>query len=352
MHKLDYIIVGQGLAGSLLAVELLRRNKKLCVVDHPQQTKASEVAAGMFNPLVFKRAVKSWMADDLLPFMKNYYQGLEDLLGRTFLYEMDVFKLLSTEEVPFWEGKDASGSIAPYLFKLHSGVNIKGIRNAAGLAQITQSGRVDLPLLLSSLKGYIQEKALLLETGFDYHELAMLPHSVQWKGMEAGHVVFCEGAYAIHNPYFNFVPYYLTQGDVLTLEIDGLKEDRIVNKNIYLLPIGQKRFLLGSTYIHGGLSFEKKNENQAYLTHKLDQILDLPYIVSGHKTGVRPTVKDRRPVLGLHPVFPHLAYFNGLGTKGVMLAPYFAHEMAGLLESGIPVNKETRIERFKNMLKG
>lgn len=51
--------------------------------------------------------------------------------------------------------------------------------------------------------------------------------------------------------------------------------------------------------------------------------MKIPYNVVEHKAGVRPSVSDRRPVLGPCKDYEQLVVFNGLGTKGVSLAPFF-----------------------------
>ena len=76
-------------------------------------------------------------------------------------------------------------------------------------------------------------------------------------------------------------------------------------------------------------------------------MLKVPFEITNQQAGIRPTVNDRRPLIGLHPEHPQLAVFNGMGTKGVMLAPFFADQFANFLESATPIDKEVDIARFK-----
>ena len=64
--------------------------------------------------------------------------------------------------------------------------------------------------------------------------------------------------------------------------------------------------------------------------------------------GLRPTSHDRRPVVGLLPDKPQVGVLNGLGTKGVSLAPYFAHQFAESLINGIEMDREVHIGRYFN----
>jgi glycine/D-amino acid oxidase-like deaminating enzyme len=48
----------------------------------------------------------------------------------------------------------------------------------------------------------------------------------------------------------------------------------------------------------------------------------------------------------LIPKHPQVGVFNGLGTKGVSLAPYFAHQFAELLVNGSEIEEEVQIGRY------
>ena len=109
--KVDYIIVGQGLAGTLLAHELYRQKKTFLVYDDPKQPKASEVAAGLINPVVFRRMTKSWMLDDAFPILESTYRQLEDLLQEKLYYPGQMIKVLGEGGAAFWKEKVYTKSI-------------------------------------------------------------------------------------------------------------------------------------------------------------------------------------------------------------------------------------------------
>jgi len=96
--KANYIIVGQGLAGTLLANELIRLGQSLVVFDDPNQIKSSDVAAGLINPAVFRRMTKSWMLDHAFPQMETTYLQLEDLLNQKLYFPNQIYRILSEEE--------------------------------------------------------------------------------------------------------------------------------------------------------------------------------------------------------------------------------------------------------------
>ncbi len=84
------------------------------------------------------------------------------------------------------------------------------------------------------------------------------------------------------------------------------------------------------------------------LTEKLEELISFPYTIINQSWGMRPSTLDRRPILGSHPDHQSVVIFNGLGTKGVSLAPYFSHVLAEWLEKGRPINKEVDIQRYKH----
>ena len=61
------LIVGQGIAGTVLSYKLSQRNISHKVLDNNHQSAATHAAAGLINPITGRNYVKSWMIDDLLP---------------------------------------------------------------------------------------------------------------------------------------------------------------------------------------------------------------------------------------------------------------------------------------------
>ena len=80
-------------------------------------------------------------------------------------------------------------------------------------------------------------------------------------------------------------------------------------------------------------------------TSALKEVISCDFEVIDHLAGVRPTVKDRRPLLGKHNLHNHLYILNGLGTRGVLFAPYLSDKLYQYIENGIPLDNEISIER-------
>ena len=342
-----FLIVGQGIAGSLLAYDMYRAGLNFTIVASPDKSSASDVAAGMYNPIVFKRLTKSWMVDDVLPVMTKVYQDLEKEFGERFLFPMDIIKPLAENETKMWEERIKEGTFSDYLVGIGNNSIGNGIKDFDSYGRVTNSGYLLLGELLKKLHEFFKSKGFLIESNFDYKDVGFIDGEITWHGIYAETIVFCEGQYATQNPYFKNVGFNPTKGELLEIECKELSEDYIINKNLFVMPLGQHRFKIGATYDWKNQNEELTLEARLDLLGRLDNLISLPYTVLNHWAGIRPTVVDRRPVLGTHPLHKHVAIFNGLGTKGVMLAPYFAREMVRFLSvNDYPLAKEVDIKRF------
>ncbi len=348
MKKVDYIIVGQGLAGTVLAQTLLSNNKTVLIIDNPNLSNASKVAAGLYNPVVFKRLVKSWMVDDLLPFMDSFYINAEHLLGDQFYHKNEIVKLFTEEnEKDFWL-KKTKEDVGTYLSKTIQDHFLEDSINAPlGSSETIHAGHLDVNKFLTLFENYFQTINSYSKETFDFKNLIIENDGIVYKNIQANKIIFCEGYKAIENPYFNWLPFKLTKGETLTIKIDAdVKIDKIINKGVFILPIGNTLYKVGATYEWKDLTNSPTEKGKNELIEKLDKVLKVPYQIINHQAGIRPTISDRRPLLGLHPQHPQLVIFNGMGTKGVMLAPFFANHFADFLDGKSILNKEVNIKRF------
>ena len=343
----DVIIAGQGLAGTALAKELLDHNIDFTVVNRYSPTSSSLVAAGIFNPLVFKRLTLTWRVNHVLPKMLSFYTSIEELLGTTLLHRLPLIKLLNEHEFEFWKKRSASPDITDYIKSLLEKPEIQGINSFDACAQVEPAGFVVLKDLITLFGKYLEQTGRYIEDNLDYHDIIVRDDGVEWKGLKAKKLIFCQGVRNQENPFFNFVTFYPVLGELLRIRTKQLNEDKIINKNCYILPQGNHEFVVGSTYHWAYREVRPTDKGRTELFGKLQEILDhIPQVIDFY-AGVRPTIKDRRPVLGFHPEYPQLGIFNGLGTRGVMLAPYFAGEMANMLmDPYYNTLPEVRLERF------
>lgn len=346
-HSYDYFIIGQGIAGSVLAVNLIQREKKVLVIDDDHQTSASVVAAGLVNPVALKRMVPSWRVNELLPSAIQFYREAEKLFNSdTFYHEREILKPFSNkDEVEQWRA-NASKPVGEYLSQeLIPSFHPEYYYNPFGCGVIRQGASLStVPFLLSS-RDFLKANNALLVDRFSFDGLKVSDSNVTYRNYSASRIIFCEGFRAIYNPYFSWLPFRLTKGELLEVTIPGLETEKVVNKGVFILKKDASSYRVGATYQWNNLDAAPSAEARQELCSKLEKIMHHPYEVKDHLAGIRPTVKDHRPFIGKNPDHPSVYIFNGLGSKGVMMAPYFAAHFADHLENNILLDPEVDIAR-------
>ena len=190
-----------------------------------------------------------------------------------------------------------------------------------------------------------EEKDIISEEQFDYNQLMVSDVGVNYKEIEAENIIFCEGFKINQNPYFNYVPLSPTKGELLVIKTKDLP-NCILSQGCFVMPIGNDKYVLGSTYDRDNINQEITKAGKQQLIEKLNMIGNFDFEIIEHRAGVRPTTHDRRPVLGTHPKHSNIHVFNGLGSKGVMLAPHFAGELIEHITKGVQLNEEVSVSRF------
>ncbi len=318
------------------------------VIDNPDASNCSKIAAGIWNPVVFKRLTKSWMADDVLPVMLDFYKKHQERSSETFITQRNIVKLFSEEqEITLWQ-KKSKGELSEYLDKTiykttpYYGLNING----PGLSKVLPSGNLDVKLFLDNTRKFLTDNHSFHNESFD-HSALKISESIQYKNITSKKIIFAEGHLIKNNPYFSYIPMKPAKGEVICIEKQDLKiGNDIINKNAFLMQVGPGSYKAGATYNWSDLTDTPSEKGLKELESKLHKIITGPYKVVKHEAGVRPSVIDRRPVLGSHPIHENIFVFNGLGTKGVMLAPYFAEHMALFLQKKINLIPEVDVARF------
>ena len=340
MRKADYLIIGQGLAGTLLAWFLLERGKSVYIVDQTFPGASSPVAAGIFNPITGRRFVKTWLADEIFPFAEQTYRTLEMVTGAKFYHPKRIIRQIATAaERQEWERKASRPEYETYLKSEQQNELPRDV-------EILGGGNLDVGEFIRRMATYFRERELLEDGMVDHRQVSIGNERVVWRGTEARRMIFCEGYRVLKNPWFGKLPFTHAKGELLTIHAPGLQQEHILNRGIFILPLGGDRYKVGATYDWDDLSAETTINAREEIIEKLKKILDIKYEVIDHEAGIRPTVKDRRPTLGIHPDYPQLGLFNGLGTKGVSLGPYFAHHFTEHLVEGIPLIDAVDIKRF------
>ncbi|MEJ2594410.1 MAG: FAD-dependent oxidoreductase [bacterium] len=297
----------------------------------------------MYNPVTGRRFVKTWMADTIFPFAVDIYHKLEELTSGKFLYPRKIIRSLSAEtEFREWKKKASRPEYKPYLHETDD------VSELPARVEIKGGGNLDVSQLIKTMGDYFRKSDLLISEKLIYRDIQFRKQDIQWSNIQTQSVIFCEGYKAMWNPWFETLPFTHAKGELLTIHAPDLKQHHILSKGVFILPIGNDLYKVGATYDWDDLTTGTTEAAKRELQLKLGKILNCSYTIHEHKAGIRPTVRDRRPLIGLHPEDDRLGIFNGLGTKGVSLAPYFASHFAAHLEEGTPLLSEVDMRRFSS----
>ena len=345
--KTDLIIVGQGIAGTVLALECLQQGYKVIVIDKPELSACSRVAGGIYNPVVFKRLTKSWLADTVLPVMFDFYSQCETLLQSQLLRPMHIAHVLANaDEEALWKRK-AVNELAEFIDPaIHDPSGEFGFLQNR-YAFVTRSGYLDMPGFLQATRRFLREKKMLEEETFDHSKLEFTGANVRYKELMADKIIFCEGALHRNNPLFSHLRFKPAKGEILTIYSEELQLNSILTKDLFILPLAEKNhFKVGATYDWDDLTDETTLKARQELEAKFRSLVPFSYHVIKQEAGVRPSTIDRRPVMGFHHAEPRAGVFNGFGTKGVMLAPFFAKHFCSFMANKSALWQEVDLRRF------
>jgi glycine/D-amino acid oxidase-like deaminating enzyme len=318
MSSPEFLIVGQGLAGTALAWALLHRGRSVLVVDG-ERGGASRLAAGLITPVTGKRLAKSWRWEELSPAAVTFYRSIEVETGEHFFHQRPALRLFASEaereEYQRREPAVLRGLVSPVEY-----VSVAWYDAPLGGFEMPTAARLAVPRYLDVSREHFRTRGAFLAAKCDPTD-----------SFGARTIVFCCGFAPDSDPWFGGIKFNAAKGEMLTIRVPGFAEERVVHRGVWLAPLGDELFRVGSTYTWEPLDAHPTPEGRAEIESKLRAFFKLPYEVIDHRAAVRPVIDAGYPVLGRHPEHLHRAYFNGLGSKGSLLAPFFANQLAAHL---------------------
>lgn len=332
--KNKILIIGQGLAGTVLADKLMRQGHTVRIIDRGHKGTSSSVAAGVINPVTGRRIVKSWMIDDLRTLAKAYYLQVEQVLKIKLWYELPSLRIFTdTAMSNNWGVRMEHEGYQQYLdFAPQEVLENYPIQQASGVGVIHHSARADIRLMIASFRDKWIKEAILIERDFQYQDVEIINEQVLYQKEKYDKIIFCQGWEDMKNPFFVKLPFQVSKGEVLVLRIPTMPEEKIIKRKVAFVPLGNQLFWVGATNFWEFESNAPSQMGEEWLLAEIQAVLstNTTFEIVDHLAAIRPTVRNRRPLIG----FPsdleanksqgRIGIFNGFGTKGTSLVPYWA----------------------------
>lgn len=351
---IDVIILGQGLAGTTLAWSLRRLGARILVVDRSEPITSSKIAAGLITPITGTKMIRSWRQPELWPVAETFYRSIEAETHTTLLSHPVMVRFFcdDQERVQF-ERRTSAGqyrglTIKNFASDYEEGIRTQGISSAVGGFEMSPAGRLDVRAYLATSRTQFEATGEFLEADVDVSreiELVGDRVTIPRLNLTANHLVFCQGYEPGSHPWFGTVELKPAKGEILTVRIPGLNESRVVHAGIWIVPLGRDLYRVGATYDWKHLDQVPTESARHELEQQLDRLVLMPFEVVDHQAAVRPIHKNQYPVMGRHPTNLALSYFNGLGSKGSLQAPFFARQFAAHLMNGTPLDPDVELSR-------
>lgn len=347
MNEVDTIIIGMGLAGCNMYWSLKQAGVTCLCIDPIIADTSSKVAAGMFNPIVGKRFTTAPNATDLFDGAKKYYNTIEQIIQQKIYFEIPLY-------MPFQNiahQNDWSLKMPKLREWIHNNPDLEqtllgNYKSEFGGFFVNKTGYVNSNLYVNATLEYCKNNNELLIENVDFTQINMKDKT--YNNYQAKNIIFCEGVNVLNNPFIKQKFLNLAKGQLLCGRSSSALPKIIYNGKIYIIPTSEKEFICGATYEWDYINNEPDEFGKNYLIEELNKVVKFDYTITDHKAATRPTVIDRKPIVGnINQENKDIYILNGLGTKGVVLAPYLATLITDNIINNIEIPKELSIERFK-----
>ncbi len=343
----DYLIIGQGIGGTMLSYQAIKRNKSFKLIDNSFQHSASIISSGVINPVTGRRIVKTWMIEELMGKAKTDYEDISSLLGKDIIKYAEITRLIKdVEEENIWTAR-VQNDVVSYLTEIKEAKLYEDyFKNFRSVGKISPAIVIDIEKLLTEWKRYLNVRGNLIESLVEKNELVLNGEGVQYKDMQFKKLIFADGQQGLSKEFFKFLKYEDAKGEVIYIQSDQFRCDEMVKASINIIPLKANQYWVGSNYEWNPVDDKPSDSVKERLINKLNISVTFEYEVIDHKSAIRACTKDRKPYIGVHPDHSQLVIFNGLGTKGMSLAPYFSEHLFDHLENNVTLMSEVDINRL------
>lgn len=341
MINVDYIIVGGGYAGIFFAHQLIKNNRTFIIFSENGKS-ASQVSAGIVNPVVLKKFTTFWLAQEQISFLKGTVKEIEKYTGKNYLINENIHRIFhDRKEQELWLSKSETEQLEPFLnpeFK-----NLETVLNPFAAGSVNLSARLNVEEFFNDFKTFLKENNHLREQHFDYSIIT----DKSYEQISFKHIVFCEGIGVKNNPFFSEIPVMANKGHHLKVQLSKpLTNSFTLKKKHFLFPLSGDNYYYGGTYDPNERTNEIDDFAKQQLIEGLSEFYPHDFEINEVNFGFRPTVRDRRPILGSHSEHPNFYVFNGLGARGILNGCFFSKELYEHIENQKPLMPEVDLNRF------
>ncbi|MDA9774116.1 FAD-dependent oxidoreductase [Saprospiraceae bacterium] len=347
----DLLIVGQGLAGINLSYDALSKGLDVHHIHFPTVGESTKVAAGLINPITGRRFVKSWLIDEVMPFAEKRYSDFGDLLKGNYISLLNIVRVFhQAEDENTWLAKSADPYLAQFLLEksewsggseFHSKLKIPEL-----IGELQNCFKIHLNDLQKDYHNYLETQELISYEMFDYNQCLKVADCFKYKNISARTVIFADGWKVLDNPFFSNDPFSPAKGELLIIKIPDLKLNKAYKKSSFITPLGNDLYWVGATYEWQNYDTSPTEKMKSRILKHFHEMIDTPYEIVHHLTGIRPSSKDRRPVIGESSSHQGIFTFNGMGTKGSSLAPLFSKMLIEHIFENKEIMEEVDIKRY------
>lgn len=346
MIEKDYIIVGLGIAGISFCEQLQKHGKSFLVIDNGEEGSTAK-SGGVFNPTVLKRFTAAWNADAFFPVAVHFYRQLSLKLQNNIFAETPILRIFkSVEEQNNWTVASDKRELQDFLSSKFLKNTNTTIEASFGFGEVLGTAQIHTDILLSTYRDYLISQDAILTEHFQYEAIQQKENRVVYKNFSTKKIIFAEGSKVIDNPFFPKQAIIGNKGEYLIIKAPSLKLEQLLKGSMYVIPLGNDEYKVGATYSRDDYSLNPTAEAKEEILSKVKSFINCPFEIIGQTAGIRPTTKDHRPLLGSMDENPNLIFFNGLGSRGFLMAPLLSEILLKNLEEKQPIPAEMDIKRM------
>lgn len=341
----DTIIVGQGLAGTALAWHLIEQGQRVLVIDAGVPGTTSKIAAGLITPITGQRLALSWRAGEMLVAARAFYPRIEQRTGTAFFHDRTAVRLFKNDiEREIWAKRRDQPAFKTFLSEPQPASLLDpAVGDDSGGGFQMDTAQLDVAGFLAASRAHFPYHTANLDWNRD---VAIDDDGVTVLGHRAERVISCEGFAATRNPHFLWVAFKCAKGDILTIRFARPMPRQCLHRGIWIVPTSDPQiFRVGATYDWRTLDNVPSISGRAEIEQRLREFIRVPYTVVNHQAAVRPIIRESKALIGLHPLHDRLGFFNGLGSKGALHAPWFADCFSRHLTHCAPLPEEFDLRR-------